>query len=141
MRRLCLFFVLLLSGCGLLPGAPGPQPAPAQPPAPVADLLKPGEAVHITVAGERELSGIFAVAANGTVRLELLGEVQAAGLTPAMLAANLRQRLAAGYLKQPEVTVARAEPSLPPSPPPALAGSLAEPAPPELRRSQDVAPF
>ena len=142
MRRLCLFFAFLLSGCALLPGA-------SAPPAVRADPLKPGDGVRIAVAGECELNGIFAVAANGTVHLELLGDVMAAGLTPAMLAADLRQRLAAGYLKQPEVTVVRAAPppslppSLPPPPPPALTGSLAGTAPsppPVLRRSQDVAP-
>ena len=141
MRRLCLFFALLLPGCALLPGASAPPPQPAV----RADPLKPGDDVRIAVAGERELSGIFAVAANGMVHLELLGDVMAAGLTPAMLAADLRQRLAAGYLKQPEVTVVRAAPppSLPPPPPPALTGSLAGTAPsppPVLRRSQDVAP-
>jgi hypothetical protein len=161
MRRLCLFSALLLSGCQLLPGGPSSQQAATQPAA--AGPLRPGEGVRIVVAGERELSGIFAVAANGTVHLELLGDVMAAGLTPGGLAAELRQRLAAGYLKRPEVTVVRADaPAQPapvqpaplpaqaaagPSSPPALAGSLAEsapplpPPPPVLRSSQDMAPF
>lgn len=155
MRCLCLLFVVLLSGCGLLPDAPGGAKAPAPAPpsgAMTTDLLKPGDGVHIAVAGERELSGTFAVAANGTVHLELLGEVAAAGLTPQMLAQDLRRRLAAGYLRDPQVTVMRAQPAgteqilrAGTAAPPPLNGSLAgaeppAPPPPQLRRSQDVTP-
>lgn len=167
MRRSCLFFLLLLSGCGLL-GTPEPAPAPP------AGVLAPGDTVRITVADAPEMSGAFSVTQDGNVHLDLLGAVKAAGLTPAMLADSLRQRLAAGYLKEPQVMVVRAvapavaagEPAAPVTPvtsrpmlvgslpaekpaatsaPPPLEGSLAEPpangfSPPApvLRPSQDV---
>ncbi|MCP5412334.1 MAG: polysaccharide biosynthesis/export family protein [Alphaproteobacteria bacterium] len=86
----------------------GPETAPPGAAATQADLLKPGDSVRIVVAGEQELSGIFPVAADGKVHLELLGDVPAAGLTADMLAVNLRQRLSAGYLRNPQVAVARA---------------------------------
>jgi polysaccharide export outer membrane protein len=104
-----------------LPAAKAPAPPPsaqnavlrpsvqneASRPAAQADMLKPGDALHITVAGEDELSGAFAVNSDGTIRMELLGSVQAAGLSPAALQEQLQQRLAAGYLKNPQVRVER----------------------------------
>ena len=113
MRRSCLpvLFLLpaLLSGCGLVNDVLGPdEAAQAGAPAAQADLLKPGDSVRVVVAGEQELSGIFPVGADGKIHLELLGDVPAAGLTADMLAINLRQRLSAGYLRDPQVTVARA---------------------------------
>jgi polysaccharide export outer membrane protein len=170
MRRLgFLFFALALpgalalSGCGLFGGQAEQAAAPA-PPAARGDLLAAGDMVHITVAGEQELSGTFAIGQGGNVHLELVGDVRAAGLTSQMLANDLRLRLAAGYLKDPAVTVARAIPGAPsavsgepvaaggwPAPPP-LQGSVTEagsdrkavgkparPRPaPALRRSQDI---
>lgn len=134
MRRLCfLFLMLALAGCGLIGGEP--QQAAAPVPAPRADLLAPGDTVRIMVAGEQELSGTFPVGQGGTVHLELVGDVRAAGLTPRMLAENLRQRLAAGYLKNPVVTVARAAPA---AGQPMLVGSLSgvdAPPPPPLQGS------
>jgi polysaccharide export outer membrane protein len=105
MRPLCLILCLVLAGCSLFEG-PAPIPPPA-PPAAVADALKPGEALRITVAGEDELSGIFAVNSDSTIRMELLGLVRVAGLNPAGLEVELRRRLAAGYLKNPQVWVER----------------------------------
>ncbi len=154
MRRLFFLSLLLalpgLSGCGLLWDRAGQAAVPAA--APRADLLAPGDLVRVTVAGEQELSGTFAVGQGGSVHLELVGDVRAAGLTPPMLADDLRRRLAAGYLKNPAVTVARAGPGAPAvSPPPPLQGSVSDdpgletagkaktPGPaPALRRSQDV---
>jgi hypothetical protein len=167
MRRLhilCLAFLApALAGCSVL--GIGQEQAPSQAALTRSPPLAPGEMVRITVAGEQELSGTIAVSESGIVHMELVGDVQAAGLTPEMLAENLRQRLGAGYLKDPKVMVVRASPvagaepatapgqpllvgSLPPAPPP-LQGSLAGPPAPDgtaaqrppapaLRRSQDV---
>ncbi len=80
MRPICLLFCLglasALGGCQLL-GLDTP-PAPSAPAH--ADVLTPGDGLRITVAGEEELSGPVAVRGDGTVRLELLGAVPAAGL-------------------------------------------------------------
>lgn len=60
------------------------------------------------------------VNSDGNVRLALLGAVPAAGLSPAALQEKLRQLLAAGYLKNPQVLVERVAlppPSLRPSQP------------------------
>ena len=98
MRPIFLFLCLALGGCL----GPAPETAPVR-----ADLLKPGDTLRITVTGEEELSGGFVVNSDGNVRMALLGTVPAAGLSPAAFQDRLRQLLAAGYLKAPEVAVER----------------------------------
>ena len=75
-------------------------------------MLVPHDGLRITVAGEGELSGGFVVNSDGNVRLELLGAVLAAGLSPAALQEKLRKFLAAGHLKNPQVLVERVAPQL-----------------------------
>jgi len=104
----------ILLSLGLCLGLAGCLSAPETSPATQADVLVPGDGLRITVAGEEELSGGFVVNSDGNVRLELLGAVPAAGLSPAALQERLRQLLAAGYLKNPQVLVERV------APPPAL---------------------
>jgi len=121
MRPICLFFgaALALGGCGLMDGgAPQPQ---------VQDVLQPGDNLRITVAGEEEVSGVFPVNADRTVHLELVGTVPAGGLSVTAFADSLRQRLAAGYLKDPQVVVARVATNAAAAPLP----------PPVLRQSQN----
>ena len=105
MRLICLILGLIVSGCSLLEEGP---PPPVLRPAAQSDQLGPGDGLHITVAGEDELSGFFAVGGDGAIRMELLGTVRAAGLSPVGLEEELRRRLAAGYLKNPQVRVERA---------------------------------
>jgi polysaccharide biosynthesis/export protein len=108
MRPICLLvylsLALSLGGClwqeGDVPAAPVQVPT--------EDRLKAGDELVITVAGEAELSGAFSVKDDGTVRMELLGAVPAAGLSVTELQRALRQRLLAGYLRDPQVRVERA---------------------------------
>jgi protein involved in polysaccharide export with SLBB domain len=100
---LCLCLALLLGGC-LWQG----DAIQTAPPAQEVDVLKTGDTLVITVAGEEELSGAFSVNGDGTVRMELLGAVPAAGLSLTALQEELRQRLAAGYFRNPQVRVERA---------------------------------
>ena len=121
MRLVGLLLVLMLGGCStwesISPWS-SPKPAPA---APVSDyLLKPGDALQISVAGENELSGLYPVKSDGTIWFQMVGVVPAAGLVVPVFQESLRQRLAAGYLKSPQVTVMR----------------VAAPPPPALRPSQ-----
>jgi polysaccharide export outer membrane protein len=75
---------------------------------PTGDRLKAGDALVITVAGEAELSGAFSVEDDGAVWMELLGAVPAAGLSVTQFQRELRQRLLAGYLRNPQLRVERA---------------------------------
>ncbi len=55
-------------------------------------LLKPGDALQITVAGENELGGLYPVRSDGTVWFQLVGAVPAAGLVVPVFQESLRQR-------------------------------------------------
>jgi protein involved in polysaccharide export with SLBB domain len=121
MRFVTLLLVLILGGCStwrsISPWSSSKPPASA----PSADyLLKPGDALQITVAGENELGGLYPVRSDGTIWFQLVGAVPAAGLVVPVFQESLRQRLAAGYLKSPQVEVMR----------------VAAPPPPVLRPSQ-----
>jgi protein involved in polysaccharide export with SLBB domain len=102
MRLVCLLLILTLGGCSLWPGS---EPPPAPPRS--GDVLMPGDNLWIAVAGEEALSGLFPVRSDGTVWVELIGGIPAAGLPLPVFRENLRQRLAAGYLRQPLVEVTR----------------------------------
>ena len=108
---------LLLGGC-LAPSGEAP------PPLVQGDVLQPGDGLSIAVSGEEELSGSFAVNGDGSVRLELLGAVPAAGLSVAEFALQVRQRLAAGYLIDPQVRVTRLAQLPPQQPVPAVLQAL-----------------
>ena len=115
-RTLFHCLALLLGGC-LAPT--GDVPPPVQ-----EDVLKAGDRLSITVSGEEDLSGSFAVNRDGTVRLDLLGGVPAAGLSVAGFQEQVRQRLAAGYLIDPQVRVARLAQLPPPGSLPAASPAL-----------------
>ena len=125
MRLVTLLLVLILppvlNGCSTWESI-SPWSSPKPPVSgPSADyLLKPGDALQITVAGENELGGLYPVRRDGTVWFQLVGAVPAAGLVVPVFQESLRQRLAAGYLKSPQVEVMR----------------VAAPPPPVLRPSQ-----
>jgi polysaccharide export outer membrane protein len=64
-----------------------------------------GDKIHITVFDETDLSGDFQVDATGTVRLPLIGQVKAGGLTAHQLETQVASALAQGYLNDPKVAV------------------------------------
>ena len=68
--------------------------------------LGPRDRIAVSVFGQVPLSGQYVVDAAGAIMFPLLGSVPASGLTPAELADSLIRRLAAGYLRNPMVTVA-----------------------------------
>ena len=76
------------------------------PPTAISDTsVGAGDVFKVEVFGEKELSGKFQVSAVGTIDYPLVGTVKVAGLTPPAIAAELRKRLASGYLKDPYVSV------------------------------------
>lgn len=97
---------LALAGCG----GPG-DTSNVIPPIPArAELLQgasmgPGDVVEVRVYQEKELSGLFRVATDGTFNFPLVGRVHAEGLAPGDLADLLTTRLAADYLRSPQVSV------------------------------------
>jgi protein involved in polysaccharide export with SLBB domain len=123
MRLVTLLLVLVLppvlNGCSTWDSI-SPWSSPKPPPAVSDYLLRPGDALQITVAGESELNGLYPVKSDGTIWFQMLGAVPAAGFVVPVFQESLRQRLAAGYLKSPQVAVMR----------------VAAPPPPVLRPSQ-----
>jgi protein involved in polysaccharide export with SLBB domain len=77
------------------PGMPGTQ----------AYRLDTGDKVKVTVYGEDDLSGEFDVDGSGNVRLPLIGQVRAAGLSLHEFEVAIEAKLANGYLINPKVSV------------------------------------
>ena len=67
--------------------------------------LGTGDQIKVTVFGQDDLAGQSTVDDLGQVRLPLIGQVQAAGLTVHELEEVITTRLLDGYLKSPKVSV------------------------------------
>ncbi len=66
--------------------------------------LGAGDKIRIIVYGEDDLGGEFEVDGSGYVRLPLVGQVQAAGLTVRDFEGQIATRLSDGYLRDPKVS-------------------------------------
>lgn len=64
------------------------------------------DVVAVSVFGVNEFSGDFVIDTLGRLRLPLVGDVQAQGLTVDQLQAEVTQKLAASYLRDPKVQIA-----------------------------------
>ena len=73
--------------------------------APGAYTLDAGDRVRIIVYGEEQMTGEYNVTSAGDVSFPLIGDVPATGRTIGQLQDAIRARLAAGYIKQPRVSV------------------------------------
>lgn len=69
-------------------------------------VLGPQDVVNITVLGEAELSRKYTIEQDGTFTFPLIGRVTARGMTLRALETEIKTKLAAGYLKNPQVSVA-----------------------------------
>jgi len=67
--------------------------------------LDSGDKVKVTIYGEDDLSGEFSVDGSGNVRLPLIGQVRAAGLTQHEFEEAVAAQLAHGFLINPRVSV------------------------------------
>lgn len=94
-----LGFLLLLSGCG---ARVPPGVASATPP---VYRLGPGDKIRVNVFGEETLSREYAITSAGELSFPLIGEMNAAGKSPAELGTELTKRLGAGYIEDPRVSV------------------------------------
>ncbi|MDR7545515.1 MAG: polysaccharide biosynthesis/export family protein [Armatimonadota bacterium] len=82
--------------------------AQSSPAPPQEYILGPGDVIEVSVLGEAELSRTAAVRPDGKINLPLLGDVQAAGTTPAQLAERITSLLRL-YLRNPQVSVSVAQ--------------------------------
>ena len=68
-------------------------------------IVGPNDVLTITVYNQAQLTGKFVVEADGTFAYPLLGRVAAGGLTIRAVEDKVRQGLAEGFLKDPQITV------------------------------------
>lgn len=64
-----------------------------------------GDKIRLSVFGENDLGGEFEIDGSGVVRLPLIGQVKAAGLTVHQFEDKLISMFEDGYLKDPRVSV------------------------------------
>src|SRR5579872_6846221 len=105
MRKLPLVLVIL-AACGLASCAGRPYDAElfrAQLNAPYQ--LASGDRLRIIVFGQDSLSNSYSVDGSGNISMPLIGLVNANGLTTAGLGRSIAGKLAAGYLRDPRVSV------------------------------------
>ncbi|MCB9727554.1 MAG: polysaccharide export protein [Deltaproteobacteria bacterium] len=67
--------------------------------------LGPGDVFEARVYGEKELSGTHQIAPDGSIDFPLVGHIHVAGMTPGDVATLLKERLQAGYIRDPFVSV------------------------------------
>ena len=65
----------------------------------------PNDVLTITVYNQPQLSGKFAIEADGTLAYPLLGRVAAGGLSIRLVEDTIRGGLAKGFLNDPQVSV------------------------------------
>jgi polysaccharide biosynthesis/export protein len=88
------------------PKVPATMPADstALPIDPKTYVIGPEDIINIKVWRDQDFSGYKGVRPDGKITLPLIGDVQASGLTPDRLAAQLKQALTT-YIKEPDVEV------------------------------------
>lgn len=107
-NTLCLMGIATVSLTSLAACAGGAAPSPQIAAAPIAETaytLGAGDKVRVIVYGENELSGEYSITSAGDVSFPLIGNVPATGKSTVELQELIRGRLAAGYIKQPRVSV------------------------------------
>jgi polysaccharide export outer membrane protein len=69
-------------------------------------VVGPNDVLAVTVFNQPQLTGKYVVEADGMFTFPLLGRVNVGGLTLRAVEDQLRERLAKGYLRDPQVAVA-----------------------------------
>jgi protein involved in polysaccharide export with SLBB domain len=67
--------------------------------------LGPGDKLRVIVFGEDDLTGEFQIDGSGFIRLPLIEQVQAAGLSVLQFADEVKRKLDSGYLRDARVSV------------------------------------
>jgi polysaccharide export outer membrane protein len=72
---------------------------------PATYIVGPNDTLTISVYDQPQLTGKYRVEADGTFTFPLIGRVKVGGLSMQAIEGELRERLAKGYLKNPQVAV------------------------------------
>lgn len=84
----------------------GPPDAPATLTVAEDYKIAAQDTVAVSVFGVNEFSGDFVIDPLGRLRMPLIGDIQAQGLTADQLTKQVQQKLASSYLRDPKVQVA-----------------------------------
>jgi polysaccharide export outer membrane protein len=95
--------LVLAAGCTRRSAAPPPVEVPEV--QALATTLGPGDVVEVRVYREPEISGVYQVGSEGDVVFPLCQRVEVAGLTANAAADRFRACLAAGFMRDPQVSV------------------------------------
>jgi polysaccharide export outer membrane protein len=91
-----------------LPNSLTPDAATGAPVDPKTYVIGPEDVLYIAVFHEAEMSGAVGVRPDGKITRPLIGDMQAAGLTPERFGAQLKQALST-FMHNPDVTVTVAQ--------------------------------
>lgn len=107
MHRVYIITTMSLAAALAAPGCGDPPPStyPSQQLYVEDTTLGASDVFEIRVFRQKELSGLYSVGAEGEFRFPLIGIVTAKGKTPSQLESVLRERLADGYLVDPQVSI------------------------------------
>lgn len=94
-----VLLMMVLAFLTVLSGAPRPTHAQT------IYHINSGDTVRVTVFGEAELSGEFAVDADGRINMALIGPVDIRNLTADQTRQKLQNAYQDGYLRQPDIAV------------------------------------
>lgn len=109
MKKLIFFLMMCvaLASGGALATAAAPARSPAPPGAPALNQYKlgSGDKVRILVYNEPNLTGEYTVNSGGMISFPLIGDVNALDRTTLDVKSEIEQKLAAGYLRSPQVSI------------------------------------
>lgn len=103
MNRRSILALLLVSP--VLAGCVAPRPRLLEAVEPGEYRLASGDRLRVIVFGQDDLSNLYAVDAAGTIAMPLIGAVPVEGATTRTVEARIAERLRAGFLRDPQVTV------------------------------------
>jgi polysaccharide export outer membrane protein len=69
------------------------------------DVIRAQDALNVIVVDQPTLTQKYSVGADGRVTFPMIGTLQAAGLSPDQLAAEMRRRLSDGFFNNPQVRI------------------------------------
>ncbi|HSJ65535.1 MAG TPA: polysaccharide biosynthesis/export family protein [Gemmatimonadaceae bacterium] len=98
--RLCVLVVLLGAPCVARAQDSLPPVTP-----PNVGVVRPGDALHLAIFGEPELSGEYLIDGRGIVQIPGLGDIQVTGLNPYEVKDRLREHLIARGNVDPSLSV------------------------------------
>jgi protein involved in polysaccharide export with SLBB domain len=84
---------------------PKPSVYPAQPSYVEDSTAAPNDLLEIRVAKQEPLTGEFEIDGDGMISFPHIGAVASSGKTPLQIGTEIHDRLADGYLRDPQVTV------------------------------------